>query len=129
MSASDQEGPSKEIEGFSTVPMKVFNGIVHGSTRSHVILSPGVIGATANHTCECINIMVNTAYNELHDLPPTLTVQFDGASTNKCILVFAFLGLYVMEGVFKQVRVRCLMDVIDYFSHTCADSPRRRVML
>ena len=49
MSASDVEGQSKAIDGFSTVPMKVFNGFVHGDRRSHVILSPGVIGATASH--------------------------------------------------------------------------------
>ena len=49
-----------------------------------------------------------------------LSVQFDGASTNKCILVLAYLGLYALEGVFKRVRVRCLLehhahDVYDAF--------------
>jgi hypothetical protein len=100
--------------------MKVFNGILHGDNRSHVILSPGVVGATASHTCECLSVMINVAYQERRALPPTLTVQFDGASTNKCILVLAFLGLYVLEGVFKTVRVRCLLenhahDVYDSF--------------
>ena len=83
MSASASEGPSKAIEGFSTVPMKVFNGIVHGDRRSHVILSPGVIGATASHTCECLTTMINTAYAEHGNWPSKLSVQFDGASNNK----------------------------------------------
>ncbi len=120
LSASSQEGPSKAVDGFATAPMKVFNGIVHGDKRSHVILSPGVIGATASHTCECLSVMINTAHHEHGDLPSVLSVQFDGASTNKCILVLAFLGLYVLEGVFKCVRVRCLLeshahDVYDAF--------------
>ena len=120
MSASDVEGPSKAIDGFSTVPMKVFNGLVHGDRRSHVILSPGVIGATASHTCECLTIMINTVYAEHGNLPPTLSVQFDGASNNKCIAVLAYLGLYVLEGVFSSIRVRCLLenhahDVYDAF--------------
>jgi hypothetical protein len=64
--------------------------------------------------------MINTAYIEHGDLPSVLTVQFDGASTNKCMLVLAFLGLYVLEGVFRTVRVRCLLeshahDVYDAF--------------
>lgn len=64
--------------------------------------------------------MINSAYQRLGRLPRRLTVQFDGASTNKCILVLAFLGLYVLEGVFETVRVRCLMeshahDVYDSF--------------
>lgn len=120
MSASSSEGPSKSVDGFSTIPMKVFNGLVHGDQTSHVILSPGVVGATANHTCECLAIMINSAYLRLGDLPQVLTVQFDGASTNKCILVLAFLSLYVLEGVFHTVRVRCLLehhahDVYDAF--------------
>ena len=120
LSAADREGPSKAIDGFCTVPMKVFNGVVHGDQVGHVILSPGVIGATANHTCECLGVMVNTAYQRHGDLPLTLTVQFDGASTNKCILVLAYLSLYVLEGVFAKVRVRCLLenhahDVYDAF--------------
>ena len=51
LSAADREGPNKAIDGFRTVPMKVMNGLVHGDTWSHVILSPGVTGATANHAC------------------------------------------------------------------------------
>lgn len=119
-SPSDREVPSKAIDGFSTVPMKVFNGIVHGDHRSHVILSPGVIGATANHTCECLNVMINTAFCEHGVLPSSLSVQFDGATTNKCSLVLAFLGLFVLEGVFSNVRARCQLenhahDVYDAF--------------
>ena len=53
ISASDREGPNKAIAGHATVPMKVMNGLVHGDNRSHVILSPGVVGATANMTCDC----------------------------------------------------------------------------
>ncbi len=90
--------------------MKVLNGLVHGDTRGHVILSPGVIGATANHTCESIGIMVNTAFKEHGCLPSLLSVQFDGATTNKCSLVLAYMGLYVMEGVFTTARARCELE-------------------
>ena len=90
-----------------------------------MILSPGVIGATANHTCECLGVMINSAYNNHGDLPSLLSVQFDGASTNKNMLVLAYLGLYALEGVFAQVRVRCLLenhahDVYDAFHATHA---------
>ena len=110
LSARDREGPNKAIDGFATVPLKVCNGLVHGDTRSHVILSPGVVGATANHTCECLLIMINGCFIEHKVLPRILTLQFDGASTNKCMLVLAFLALYVLEGVFDMARARCELE-------------------
>ena len=110
LSRADREGPNKAIDGFATVPLKVCNGLLHGDTRSHVILSPGVIGATANHTCECLLIMINTCFLEHLVLPSVLSLQFDGASTNKCMLVLAFMALYVLEGVFSTVRARCEME-------------------
>lgn len=67
LSPADCEGPSKEVDGFATIPMKVCNGLVHGDHRSHVILSPGTCGATANHTCECVGIMINKAFEEHGD--------------------------------------------------------------
>ena len=120
LAAADREGPNKALANLTTVPMKVANAIVHGDTRGHVILSPGVIGATANHTCECICIIVNTMLHDHKTLPPDFTLQFDGASTNKCILVLVFIGLYVMSGVFNQGRARCELenhahDVYDAF--------------
>jgi hypothetical protein len=51
--------------------------------------------------------MVNSAYQEHGDLPSLLSVQFDGASTNKRGLTLAYLGLFVIEGVFLQARARC----------------------
>ena len=100
--------------------MKVMNGLVHGDTRSHVILSPGVVGATANHTVECLSILINTVFEEHGCLPPLLTLQFDGASVNKCILVLAFMALYVLYRVFTTARARCELenhahDVYDAF--------------
>ena len=86
--------------------MKVANGLIHGDSRSHVILSPGCLSATANHTCEVILTMLNVAYEEHGDLPMRGALQFDGASVNRNILIMAFLGLYVMEGVFLQFRAR-----------------------
>ena len=100
LSPADREGPNKAIDGFATVPLKVCNGLIHGDKRSHVILSPGVIGATANHTCECLLTMINGCFIEHKVLPPVLSLQFDGASTNKCMLTLAFMSLYVLEGVF-----------------------------
>ena len=127
LSARDREGPNKAIDGFATVPLKVCNGLVHGDTRGHVILSPGVVGATANHTCECLLIMINACFIEHKVLPRILTLQFDGASTNKCMLVLAFMALYVLEGVFDMARARCELenhahDLYDAFQaiHACS---------
>ena len=39
------EGPNKAVEKHHTLPFKVMNGLVHGDTRSHVLLSPGSIVA------------------------------------------------------------------------------------
>ena len=102
-------GPAISLLRFQAVRMKLLNGLVHGHTRGHVILSPGVIGATANHTCESIGNMVNTAFENTH-FPSLLSVQFDGASTSKCSLVLAYMGVYVMEGVFTTARAWCELE-------------------
>ena len=110
ISAADREGPNKLLDNVSTVPMKICNGIVHGDRRSHVILSPGVIGATGNHTIECLMIIINVVLEEHGVMPHEFTMQCDGASTNKCILVFTFLALYVISGVFRRARLRCELE-------------------
>lgn len=130
LSAADREGPNKALDGYATVPMKVMNGLVHGDTRSHVILSPGVIGATANLTCECLGIMINTAFEEHGMLPPVMTLQFDGASTNKCILTLAYISMYVMFKVFRTGRARCELenhahDIYDAYQAVHAVQARR----
>jgi len=43
LSAHDLELPNKALKDASTLPAKIMNGLIHGSTRSHVILSPGNI--------------------------------------------------------------------------------------
>lgn len=105
LSASDWEGPTKAL-ALQTVPLKVMNGLVHGDHRSHVILSPGVIVAGGCHTCESIAISVNTVFAEHGDVPRTISVQLDNASTNHNILVLAFGALYVLEDVCSKFRVR-----------------------
>ena len=70
LAAADREGPNKILDNASTVPMKVCNGLVHGDTRSHVILSPGVVGATASHTIECMTIIINSELQEQKVMPP-----------------------------------------------------------
>ena len=102
-SPQSPELPSKAIASFHTVPMKVMNGLVHGDTRSHVILSPGTIFAGASHTCESIAVLMNTAYAEHGDLPMRASVQLDNAATNHNMLVLIFMGLYV--GVETRPRV------------------------
>ena len=82
LAAADIEGPSKALAGFHTVPLKVMNGVVHGDHRSHIILSPGVILAGASHVCESLAIMINTAFEEHGDVPPTISLQLDNAATN-----------------------------------------------
>ena len=110
LAAADREGPNKILDNASTVPMKVCNGLIHGDTRSHVILSPGVVGATANHTIDCLTIMINTVLQEHGTMPPEFALQFDGASTNKNILVLTYLALYVLFGVFRRARARCELE-------------------
>jgi hypothetical protein len=66
LSAHDLELPNKALKDASTLPAKIMNGLVHGSVRSHVILSPGnlktvrpsdmchvnqVMGAQPSHRC------------------------------------------------------------------------------
>ena len=70
LAAADREGPNKILDNASTVPMKVCNGLVHGDTRSHVISSPGVVGATASHAIECMTIIINIVLQEQKVMPP-----------------------------------------------------------
>jgi hypothetical protein len=95
MSPKAPELPSKAIASFHTVPMKVMNLLVHGDTRSHVVLSPGTILAGASLTCECIAVVLNTSLQEHGQLPMKATVQMDNASINHNNLVVAFMALYV----------------------------------
>lgn len=98
LASHDIELPSKAIASFHTLPMKVLNGLVHGDTRSHVVMSPGSAIAGANHTCEGLAILINTAFHDHGDLPKRATVQLDNASTNHNMLVLAFMALYVLPG-------------------------------
>ena len=81
-------------------------GLVHGDLRSHVILSPPCIVAGGNHVCERIALAINVAYEDHGDLPRTASVQLDNASVNHNMLVFGFVSLYVMLGIFDKFRVR-----------------------
>ena len=117
-SAADMDGPNKLLDNQTTVPMKVCNGIVHGDQTSYVILRPGVVGATSNHNIECINMIVNDIYKRWGKLPPRFTMQCDGATTNKSIVVRAFLGLYVLEEVFTETRLR---TEIEHHAHDIYD--------
>jgi hypothetical protein len=94
-SPNDAELPSKAAKGIHTLPMKVMNGLVHGDSRSHAILSPGSIVAGANHLCECIATLINTAFRDHGDIPGTISVQLDNASVNHNSLTLGFMGLYV----------------------------------
>lgn len=73
-----------------------------------------------NHTCETILTMVNTVYEEHGTLPKRFTAQGDNAATNKTWVVLGVLGVYCVEGVFQETRLRCCMedhahDVYDAF--------------
>ena len=75
LSPADREGPNKLLGNVSTVPMKVCNGLIHGNRRSHAILSPGVVGATASHTIECMLIMINEVLEVHGVMPEEYTLQ------------------------------------------------------
>jgi hypothetical protein len=129
-SAHDRDGPNHALDNLRTNPMKVCNIIVHGDPNSYIILSPGVVGATANHNLECINMLINSIFNNLGTLPPTFSMQFDGAATNKCILVFAFLAVHVLFNNFQRARARCEIeyhahDIYDQYQSTTANLVRR----
>ena len=120
LSAASAELPSKAVGPSHTVPMKVMNGLVHGDSRSHVILSPGVIKGNANYVCECQAILVNTLFKEHGDVPPFMSLQLDNAPVNHNILVLVFNALYVMEQITVENRVRFELpnhahDVYDSF--------------
>ena len=110
--------------------MKVCNGLIHGNRRSHAILSPGVVGATASHTIECMLIMINEVLEVHGVMPEEYTLQCGGASTNNNVLVLTVLALLVMEGVFRQARLRMELehhahDVYDAFQAIHARMAKR----
>lgn len=86
--------------------LKVMNAVIHGDHRSRVILSPGLILAGASHVCESMAIMINTVFEEHHDVPPEIALQLDNAAPNHNNCVLAFAGLYCLEGVTEKFRVR-----------------------
>ena len=55
-----------------------------------------------NHTSEMITAAINRVLHDEGALPNKLRIQFDNASTNKNMLVFAYLGHYVYHGVFEE---------------------------
>lgn len=54
--------------------------------------------------------VINQYYLEHKDLPKHFTCQFDNASCNKNGLMFGFLALYVLHGIFETVKIRYLME-------------------
>lgn len=54
--------------------------------------------------------MVNTVYEEHKVVPHRLTVQGDNAATNKTWVVLGVLGVYGVEGVINEGRLRCCME-------------------
>lgn len=97
---------SKAADNKHTPGFKIMNGLIHGDVRSHVVISPASVVAGSNHVCECILIAINTAYHEHGDLPTKFSVQLDNASNNHSMLVFTFIALYVLFGVFDEARIR-----------------------
>ena len=104
------EGPSKAVAKCATNCLKVMNALIHGDSRSHVILSPGTIVAGASHTCESIMVVLNGAFQDHGDIPPNICLQLDNASNNHNILVLAFAALYVLDDVCETFKVRFELD-------------------
>ena len=120
LSPAAAEGPNKAASEKHTQGFKIMNGLVHGDRRSHVIISPSCVVAGANHVCESILTVINTAYEEHGNLPKKYSVQLDNASVNHCSLTLAFVGLYVLFGVFTSARIRFQLpdhahDIYDAF--------------
>ncbi|CAK0830712.1 unnamed protein product [Prorocentrum cordatum] len=120
LSGAAAEVPVKAADNVHCPQFKVMNGLVHGDTRSHIILSPWCVVAGSNHVCECIAIAVNTAYEEHGNLPRKLSVQMDNASVNHSMCVLGFLAIYALVDVFDVVRLRFELpdhahDVYDAF--------------
>lgn len=120
LSPAASEGPNKACAEKHTQAFKIMNGLVHGDRRSHVIISPACVTAGANHVCESLLTVINTAYEEHGDLPKKFSVQLDNATVNHCSLIFAFVGLYVLFGVFTSARIRFQLpdhahDIYDAF--------------
>ncbi|CAK0833225.1 unnamed protein product, partial [Prorocentrum cordatum] len=106
LSGAAAEVPVKAADNVHCPQFKVMNGLVHGDTRSHIILSPWCVVAGSNHVCESIAIAVNTACEEHKKLPRKLSVQLDNASVNHSMCVLGFLAVYALVDVFDTVRLR-----------------------
>jgi len=79
------------------------NILVHGDTRSHVVLSPPYITAGSNLVMECVMITLNQMLEDHHVMPRVLNVQLDNANVNKSALTMGFAGLLVYLGVLEVV--------------------------
>ena len=98
-------------------PLKVMNILVHGDTRSHVVLSPPYITAGSNLVMECVMIALNQIYEDHHVMPRVLNVQLDNANVNKSALTMGFAGLLVFLGVLEVV---CKYQDCAFCLVTCA---------
>ena len=99
---------------------EVTNAFCHGDRFGHVLLTPGLLSATADLTCEVIVRLVNTHAARHGALPPVLRVQLDGASTNKNHLCLALLAQYVQTGLFDHAVLQCL---VEHHAHESPPSP------
>ena len=54
--------------------------------------------------------MVNTVYEEHNTVPKRLTAQGDNAATNNTRVVLGVLGVYGIEGVTEEGRLRMCME-------------------
>ena len=84
-------------------PLKVMNVLVHGDTRSHVVLCPPYITAGSNLVLECVMITLNQIYEDHGVMPKVLNVQLDNASVNKSAVMVGFAALLVFSGVLEVV--------------------------
>ena len=94
----------------SLVGLEVTNAFCHGDRWGHVLLTPGLLSATADLTCEVVARLVNTHAARHKALPPVLRVQLDGASTNKNHLCLALLAQYVQAGLFDHAILQFLVE-------------------
>ncbi len=66
LSAHDLELPNKALKDASTLPATIMNGLVHGSVRSHVILSPGNLKTVRRPSATSVGLWEHRCHTQTH---------------------------------------------------------------
>ena len=116
---------SKSVESALKLRQKLMGALVHGIGMYLYLLSPPLKGGgnfSAHALVETLKKVGEHRESQGQTyLPPTLYLQLDNASDNKCRAMLALCDALVTQGVFKKIKVSFLIvghtheDVDQYF--------------